>query len=195
MKMKLTILAACVATASVLASNDYPFQPVPINGVALLDGFWLSRFETNRLVTVWTDFHKCEETGRIANFARAGKLEPGKFEGIPFNDSDVYKIVEGAAYTLATHPDPKLDAYLDALIAKFAAAQEPDGYLYTARTLGFTNGMTGKERWSSMGGSHELYNVGHLYEAAAAHYAVTGKRTLLDVACKNADSVRLPVTA
>ena len=187
MKMKLTILAACVATASVLASNDYPFQPVPINGVALLDGFWLPRFETNRLVTVWTDFHKCEETGRIANFARAGKLEPGKFEGIPFNDSDVYKIVEGAAYTLATHPDPKLDAYLDALIAKIAAAQEPDGYLYTARTLGFTNGMTGKERWSSMGGSHELYNVGHLYEAAAAHYAVTGKRTLLGIACKNAD--------
>jgi len=169
------------------AANDYPFRPVPLNSVAVLDGFWLSRFETNRLVTVWADFRKSEETGRISNFARAGKLEPGPFRGIPFDDSDVYKIVEGAAYTLATHPDPKLDAYLDALIAKFAAAQEPDGYLYTARTLGFINSMTGKERWSSMGGSHELYNVGHLYEAAVAHYAVTGKRTLLDVACKNAD--------
>lgn len=180
-------LAVLFATRLAGAANDYPFQPVPLNQVAVLDGFWLPRFETNRLVTVWADFRKSEETGRIANFARAGKLEPGPFRGIPFDDSDVYKIVEGAAYTLATHPDPKLDAYLDALIAKMAAAQEPDGYLYTARTLGFTNGMTGKERWSNMGASHELYNVGHLYEAAAAHYAVTGKRALLEVACKSAD--------
>ena len=179
----LAILAASLASAS----NDYSFQPVPLKQVAILDGFWLPRFETNRLVTVWADFRKSEETGRISNFARAGKLEPGPFKGIPFDDSDVYKIVEGAAYTLATHPDPTLDAYLDGLIVKIAAAQEPDGYLYTARTLGFTNGMTGKERWSNMGASHELYNVGHLYEAAAAHYAVTGKRTLLDVACKSAD--------
>ena len=169
------------------AANDYPFQPAPLSRVGFLDGFWLPRAETNRLVTVWADFRKSEETGRISNFARAGKLEPGPFKGIPFDDSDVYKIVEGAAYTLATHPDPKLDAYLDGLIAKIAAAQEPDGYLYTARTLGFTNGMTGPARWSNMGASHELYNVGHLYEAAAAHYAVTGKRALLDVACKSAD--------
>ena len=181
----LAILAASLASAS----NDYSFQPVPLKQVAILDGFWLPRFETNRLVTVWADFRKSEETGRISNFARAGKLEPGPFKGIPFDDSDVYKIVEGAAYTLATHPDPTLDAYLDGLIVKIAAAQEPDGYLYTARTLGFTNGMTGKERWSNMGASHELYNVGHLYEAAAAHYAVTGKRTLLDVACKSADLI------
>lgn len=186
MNRKLLPLIGLAATAA-WASNDYPFQPVPLKQVAVLDGFWMSRFETNRLVTVWTDFTKSEETGRISNFARAGRLENGPFRGIPFDDSDVYKIVEGACYTLATHPDPKLDAYLDALIAKFAAAQEPDGYLYTARTLGFVNDMTGKERWSNMGASHELYNVGHLYEAAVAHFAVTGKRTLLDVACKNAD--------
>jgi len=182
----LALTLAAIATAA-SAASDYPYQPVPLKQVAILDGFWLPRFETNRLVTVWADFWKSEETGRISNFARAGKLEPGPFRGIPFDDSDVFKIVEGAAYTLATHPDPKLDAYLDDLIAKMAAAQEPDGYLYTARTLGFTNGMTGKERWSNMGASHELYNLGHLYEAAAAHYAVTGKRTLLDVACKSAD--------
>jgi hypothetical protein len=172
-----------------LSASDYPVQPVPLKQVSILEGFWQPRFETNRLVTVWADFKKSEETGRISNFARAGKLEPGPFKGIPFDDSDVYKIVEGAAYTLATHPDPKLDAYLDALIAKMAAAQEPDGYLYTARTLGFTNGMTGPARWSNMGSSHELYNIGHLYEAAAAHYQVTGKRALLDVAIKSADLI------
>ena len=186
------VLVACALSATACwgaATSDYPYQPVPLNQVSIRDGFWLPRFETNRRVTVWANFRKSEETARIANFARAGKLEKGAFEGIPFNDSDVFKIVEGAAYTLAAHPDPKLDAYLDALIAKMAAAQEPDGYLYTARTLGFTNGMTGKERWSNLASSHELYNIGHLYEAAAAHFAVTGKRTLLDVACKSADLI------
>jgi len=188
LKHSLTLAFVVIAGLTSTAS-DYPYQPVPLKQVAVLEGFWLPRFETNRLVTVWTDFKKSEETGRISNFARAGKLEDGPFKGIPFDDSDVYKIVEGASYTLATHPDPKLDAYLDGLIAKMAAAQEQDGYLYTARTLGFLNGMTGKERWSNMGSSHELYNIGHLYEAAAAHYAVTGKRALLDVACKSADLI------
>ena len=185
-------LAACALSVTVCwgaANSNYPYQPVPLNQVSIREGFWLPRFETNRLVTVWADFRKSEETGRISNFARAGKLEEGPFRGIPFDDSDVFKIVEGAAYTLATHPDPKLETYLDRLIAKMAAAQEPDGYLYTARTLGFTNGMTGKERWSNLASSHELYNIGHLYEAAAAHFAVTGKRTLLDVACKSADLI------
>jgi len=186
---KRSFALAIAAAAGFAAAADYPYRPVPLKQVSVLKGFWLPRFETNRLVTVWADFKKSEETGRIANFARAGKLEEGPFKGIPFDDSDVFKIVEGAAYTLATHPDPKLDTYLDGVIAKMAAAQEPDGYLYTARTLGFINGMTGKERWSNMGSSHELYNIGHLYEAAAAHYAVTGKRTLLDVACKSADLI------
>ncbi len=182
-------VALCAGWFSLASESDYAFRPAPITSVRLLDGFWLSRAETNRLVTVWANFRKSEETGRIANFARAGKLENGPFRGIPFDDSDVFKIVEGASYTLATCPDPKLDAYLDALIAKMAAAQEPDGYLYTARTLGFTNGMTGKQRWSNLASSHELYNIGHMYEAAAAHFAATGKRTLLDVARKSADLV------
>ena len=190
MKATLSFLTALFLIPAVThAASDYPFQPVPLKQVAILDGFWLPRFETNRLVTVWADFTKSEETGRISNFARAGKLEAGGFRGIPFDDSDVYKIVEGASYTLATHPDTKLDAYLDALIAKIAAAQEPDGYLYTARTLGFIDGMTGPVRWSNEGASHELYNIGHLYEAAVAHYTVTGKRALLDVACKSADLI------
>lgn len=178
---------ACIAAAPV---KDYPYQPVPFTAVKVQNEFWTSRFETNRRVTVWYDFQKCEETGRIDNFAKAAGLMKGEFKGIPFDDSDVYKVIEGASYVLAMQPDPKLDKYLDELIAKIAAAQEPDGYLYTARRLFPPEkmpGMSGKERWSNLGASHELYNVGHLYEAAVAHFQATGKRSLLDVAIKNAD--------
>lgn len=186
----LTGPAAFAGTNPTAPARDYPVQPVPFTAVRIENSFWSPRFETNRNVTVWYDFKKCEETGRIDNFAKAGGLMTGEFKGIPFDDSDVYKVIEGAAYTLATHPDPKLDAYLDDLIKKIAAAQEPDGYLYTARRLFPADKMprmSGKERWSNLGASHELYNVGHLYEAAVAHYLATGKRALLDVALKNAD--------
>jgi len=190
--MQIRILFALVAGLGLVGTaaaetKDYPYTPVPFTDVRIHDGFWLPRLETNRTVTVRYDFQKCEETGRISNFARAGGLEQGKFEGIPFNDSDVVKVVEGASYTLAMHPDPGLDKYLDDLIAKIAAAQEEDGYLYTARTLGFTNGMTGPQRWTNLGSSHEFYNVGHMYEAAVAHFLATGKRSFLEVAIKNAD--------
>jgi DUF1680 family protein len=121
----------------------------------------------------------------------------GDHEGIFYNDSDVFKIVEGAAYSLNLHPDSELDCYLDELIAQIAAAQEPDGYLYTIRTIAERNDTPerlipdreGRTRWSNLRISHELYNVGHLYEAAVAHYRSTGKRTLLDVAIKNADLI------
>ena len=172
--------------------RDYPIQPVPFTAVRVDDDFWSPRLRTNREVTVGYCFDKCEETGRIANFEVAGGLRQGKFEGIYFNDSDVVKVIEGAAYTLASHPDPRLDAYLDGLIAKIAAAQEDDGYLYTARTIGDPNyDFPGRDtgRWSALGASHELYNVGHMYEAAVAHWQATGKRSLLDVALKNADLV------
>ena len=173
-------------------ARDYPVVPVPLAEVTVSDDFWRPRLETNRRVTLWYDFHKCEETGRIDNFAKAGGLMDGTFRGIYFNDSDVYKVIEGAAYVLASQPDPKLDAYLDALIKKIAAAQEPDGYLYTHRTIlgEQTTGGAGKTRWSHLVSSHELYNVGHLYEAAVAHYLATGKRSLLEVAVKNADLIR-----
>jgi len=182
------ILLCLVAVVGMAAEPaDYPYQPVPFTDVRVVDGFWGPRFETNREVTVWYDFKKCEETGRIANFARAGGLEDGKFQGIPFNDSDVFKVMEGAAYLLAQEKDDTLDSYLDDLIVKIAAAQEDDGYLYSARTLGFTNRMTGPERWSHLAHNHELYNVGHMYEGAVAHYQATGKRSFLDIAIKNAD--------
>ena len=177
-------------TAAVAAPRDYPVTPVPFTAVRVEDEFWSPRMETNRLTTVWYDFKKCEETGRNDNFAKAGGLMQGSFKGIPFDDSDVYKVIEGAAYTLSLHPDLKLDKYLDDLIAKIAAAQEPDGYLYTARRLFPAEkmpGMSGKTRWSNLVSSHELYNVGHLYEAAVAHFQATGMKTLLNVATKNAD--------
>ena len=187
----IAILSAAVAAACLAAGKpDYPLQPVPLTAVRVKDGFWTPRFETNRQATVRYDFKKCEETGRIDNFAKAGGLLPGNFRGTPFDDSDVYKVIQGAAYTLATHPDTKLDRYLDELIAKIAAAQEADGYLYTARRLLPPENMpkmSGKARWSNLVDSHELYNAGHLYEAAVAHFQATGKKALLNVATKNAD--------
>jgi len=164
---------------------------VPFTEVTFADSFWLPRLQTNRKVTVPYCFRMCEQTGRIDNFAKAAGMMSGKFVGIRFNDSDVFKVIEGAAYTLALEPDPNLDAYLDDLITKIAGAQEPDGYLYTCRTIDPNNlpGGTGPKRWSFLQSSHELYNVGHMYEAAVAHYRATSKRSLLDVAIKNADLI------
>jgi uncharacterized protein len=186
----------------VAQQSDYPIQPVPFNQVKIQGGFWGPRLQTNRDVTLWANLDKCEETGRLANFAVAGGRIEGEFEGIYFNDSDVFKVIEGASYTLAQGYDAKVDLKLDQIIADIALAQEDDGYLYTARTCldsleasGDASGeasydFPGKEeRWSHLAHGHELYNVGHLYEAAVAHFQATGKRTLLDVALKNADLI------
>jgi DUF1680 family protein len=171
--------------------KEYPLKPTAFTDVQITDDFWLPRLETNRTVTIPFAFRKSEETGRIDNFSKAGGLMPGQFEGRRYNDSDVFKIMEGAAYSLALYPDPELEDYLDDLIEKITAAQEDDGYLYTARTIDPENlpPGTGNKRWSNLGSSHELYNVGHMYEAAVAHYLATGKRTFLDIAIKNADFV------
>ena len=170
---------------------DYPITPVPFTNVNIEDEFWAPRIETNRTVTIPYDFKKCEETGRINNFAKAGGLMEGEFEGIYFNDSDVFKVIEGASYSLAIHPDASLEKYIDDLIEKITAAQEDDGYLYSIRTINpeKVTQNSGKTRWSNLETSHELYNVGHLYEAAVAHFRATGKRSLLNVAIKNADLI------
>ena len=170
---------------------DYPITPLPFHAVRFDDAFWAPRLETNRAATLPCNLQKCEETGRIANFARAAGWEKGPHQGIFFNDSDVFKVLEGAAYSLRLVADQKLDAYLDDIIAKIAAAQEKDGYLYTIRTIDphAVPDRVGKTRWANLKVSHELYNVGHLYEAAVAHVQATGKRTLLDVALKNADLI------
>ena len=169
---------------------------MPFTDVHLTDAFWAPRLETNRTVTIPHIFKQSEETGRVKNFELAEAALAGATDGkyctrFPFDDSDVYKIIEAASYALATHADPELEKYVDGLIAKIAAAQEPDGYLYAARTIGGPppQPWLGKERWSHLYMSHELYNVGHLYEAAAAHYQATGKKNLLAVAVKSADLV------
>lgn len=179
------------------SNTQYPISAIPFTQVTINDQFWAPRIETNRRVTVPYDFQKCEETGRNSNFAKAAGLMPGAHEGIFFNDSDVFKVIEGAAYSLMLKPDPELDAYLDKLIAWIAASQEPDGYLYTARTIAEHNGTVdqlpdereGKTRYSNLRVSHELYNIGHMYEGAVAHFQATGKRSFLDVAIKSANHV------
>jgi len=185
------VLLAIVISCSTKITKDYPIQPVVFTDVKLTDDFWAPRLETNRTVTVPYDFKKCEETGRIDNFAKAGGLMEGDFIGIRYNDSDVFKVIEGASYSLSLHPDPELEKYLDDLIAKIAAAQEDDGYLYTTRTINPKHPAprAGDTRWSYLVSSHELYNVGHMYEAAVAFYQATGKRSLLDVAIKSANLI------
>ncbi len=169
--------------------HDYPVRPVPSTAVKLNDGFWRPRIETNRTITIPFIFAKCEETGRIDNFAIAGGLMEGEYSGERYNDTDVYKTIEGASYSLMAHPDPDLEAYLDEVITSIAAAQESDGYLFTPRTgsPGKSQPGTGGERWAELAVSHELYNAGHLIEAAVAHFQATGKRSLLQVAEKCAD--------
>ena len=164
---------------------------VPAAAVELFDGFWQQRLAINREVTIPHIMRQNEETGRVANFARAARRATGAYQGRRFNDTDVYKAIEAASYTLRRHPNPALDKQLDDLIALIAAAQESDGYLYPARTIDPKEPApgAGPARWVHLNGSHELYNAGHLYEAAVAHFGNTGKRTLLDVAIKNANLV------
>ncbi len=175
------------------STGDYPVQPIGFTQVEIADDFWSPRLETNRKVTIPYAFKMTEETGRVKNFEIAGDLTEGdSFCTVyPFDDSDVYKIIEGASYSLHVQPDPELDRHVDDMIAKIAAAQEEDGYLYTARTMDSKEPVRWVEgdRWSNLYLGHELYNAGHLYEAAAAHFWATGKRSLLDIALKNADLI------
>jgi DUF1680 family protein len=173
--------------------GHYPILPVPFTAVSITDNFWKPRIRTNHEVTIPIAFGHCETTGRIKNFEVAGQMTEGTFcTSYPFDDSDVFKIVEGASYSLQTFPDSALDAYLDSLIYKFSMAQEDDGYLYTNRTILGENGheWIGTERWQNTHlYSHELYNMGHFFEAAVAHYDATGKRNMLDLAIKAADRI------
>ncbi|PJJ59606.1 glycoside hydrolase family 127 protein [Hymenobacter chitinivorans] len=185
-------LLAVPARAQTAKRSDYPIQAVSFTRVKLADNFWLPRLKTNTDVTIPASFQRCEATNRVKNFEMAAARQ-GKFATIfPFDDTDIYKTIEGASYSLKLYPDPQLNQYLDELIRKVAAAQEPDGYLYTARTIdpAHPHDWAGPERWvKERELSHELYNAGHLYEAAVAHYEATGQKNLLNVALKNADLV------
>ncbi len=193
MKNILTAVAVSFCYLSITAQQkDYAIKEVNFTQVKLTDKFWLPRIEINRTVTIPASFERCENTGRVKNFVMAAQKQ-GKFcTTYPFDDTDIYKTIEGASFSLAVHPDKKLEAYVDSLIVIIKAAQEPDGYLYTARTIDPVNvgSWVGKERWEKERElSHELYNAGHMYEAAAAHFLATKKRNFLDIALKNADLV------
>lgn len=189
-------LPHCLATAAEPA-HDYPIRPLPAHRVRLSDVFWQPRLEVNRIATIPASFQLCEETGRIENFKVAANISQAKWTGMAgFNDSDVYKVMEGAAYSQMTHPDPRLASYLNQLIEWVGKAQEPDGYLYTQWTSRDRIAEPSpircciprdNKKWLSEQDSHELYNVGHMYEAAVAHWEATGDATFLNVAKKNAD--------
>ncbi|SDI73798.1 glycoside hydrolase family 127 protein [Mucilaginibacter gossypii] len=190
MKKRLLIALSFYCGIAYAQTKDYPIKPVSFTNVKLNDKFWTSRIETNRTVTIPASFARCENTGRVKNFEMAA-ARSGKFcTKFPFDDTDIYKTIEGASYSMAVHPDTKLDAYVDSLITIVGKAQEPDGYLYTARTIDplHPHAWSGPERWVKENElSHELYNSGHMFEAAAAHYLATNKRNFLDIALKNAD--------
>ncbi len=183
------MLYGCSAFAQ---RKDYSIQAVVFNQVHLSDNFWLPRLKINETVTIPASFERCEKTGRVKNFVMAA-AHSGKFCTIyPFDDTDIYKTIEGASYSLSLFPNAKLEKYVDSLITIIGKAQEPDGYLYTARSIDpqHPQAWAGPTRWvNERKLSHELYNAGHLYEAAVAHFQATGKRSLLNIAIKNANLV------
>ena len=178
-------LASFLALPALVLSCGKPAQkaltPVPFSDVHIEDGFWSPRLQRHKDVTLAVCIDQIEnQTGRIRNFENAA-LGEGEHSGIFYDDSDVYKALEGMAYSLQNHPDPVLEAKCDEWIDKFAAAQQPDGYINTFYTL------TGLEnRWKNMD-RHEMYCAGHMIEAGVAYYKVTGKRKLLDVCIRMAD--------
>ena len=203
MKTPACFLAALACAAS-LSAADYPVQPVPFTAVRVTGGFWQTRQEVNRTVTVPFALQQCEESKRVLNFDLAAETMRRRAAGekdfqnkpptlFPFDDSDVYKAIEGAAYVLSMQRDAALEARLDGLIARIAAAQEPDGYLYTFRTMhpdSPAHKWISQKRWENDPVlSHELYNLGHMYEAGVAYFQATGHRAFLDVCLKSAELV------
>jgi DUF1680 family protein len=192
MKRVLFITVVFYSASLFAQQKDYPIKGVDFTKVKLTDNFWLPRIKTNHTVTIPASFERCDKTGRVKNFEMAA-ARSGKFCTIyPFDDTDIYKTIEGASFSLSLFPDAAMKKYIDSLITIVGKAQEPDGYLYTARTINPNDAheWAGKVRWEKERElSHELYNSGHLYEAAAAHYIATGQKNLLNIALKNADLV------
>jgi DUF1680 family protein len=198
-------LLAVLLQAGGLVAADYPVRPVPFTDVTFTAGLWQARQETNNKVTLPFALGQCESSKRMENFDLAADTMRRRAAGekdfqhkpatsAPFDDSDVFKVLEGAAYCLKLRPEPQLQQRVDGFIARIAAAQEPDGYLYTFRTMhpdSPVNPRMDAQRWlKDCKASHELYNIGHLYEAGVAHAQATQSKTLLDVCLKNAKLVQ-----
>jgi DUF1680 family protein len=175
--------AADAAKTALLPAGSR-LSDLPLGAVQIQDSFWTPRLEVNRTRTLDHVYKELEAAGCIRNFDIAAGHAQGKFGGRWWADSDVYKWMEGASYVLAQHPDPQLDAKLDELIQKIAAAQQKDGYLNTFIVLQIPD-----LRWKDLAWNTELFCAGSLFEAAVAHYRATGKRTLLDVATRFADNL------
>ena len=189
--MKKSFFLILLFSLMVCAETVAQIEEVPFTAVHIDDRFWAPRLEVNRTVSIPSAFRECEKNGRFDNFSIAAGLIQGEHRGdFSFDDTDPYKVIEGASYSLAVHYDKQLDEYLDSIIAIIAKAQEPDGYLTTCVTNKCyrLSGWWGRSRWEKIN-SHELYNSGHLIESAVAHYRATGKKTFLNVAIKNADLV------
>ncbi|MBQ6549124.1 MAG: glycoside hydrolase family 127 protein [Prevotella sp.] len=199
------LLTGFMGTA--FAQSGYPYTQVPFTSVKITPGtFWGDRIRAAREVTIPLAFSKCESEHRYKNFEMAAYTlqhpgHPGlqtpewnvaKFMGFSFDDTDVYKTIEGASYVLQTFPDAKLKAYIDSVLDVVGAAQESDGYLYTARTINpeHPHGWAADKRWAAEEhASHELYNLGHMVDAACAHYQATGSDKFLNIAKRYADCV------
>ena len=211
---RLTVMMLCMGIALTLqakkeqvCTNGYPISQVPFTAVKVTPNtFWGDRIRAAREVTIPLAFSKCEETHRYENFKMAAftlqhpgheglntpKWDVAKFMGFSFDDTDVYKTIEGASYVLQTYPDAKLKQYIDSVLDIVAAAQEADGYLYTARTINpeHPHGWAAHKRWAAEEhASHELYNLGHMVDAACAHYQATGSDKFLNIAKRYADCV------
>ena len=174
--------------------SDYRIHPVPFTSVNMTDNFWAPKIKTNHDVTIPHGFK--ESANRLLNFEIAARLKSGSFSSeYPFDDSDIYKMIEAASYSLYYYPDKEMEQYIDSIINIIALAQESDGYLYTNRTIANINGTSphpwaGNARWVNVHIlSHELYNLGHLFESAVAYYQATGKKNLLNIAIKAADMI------
>jgi DUF1680 family protein len=177
--MAVSFFAVFVKTGD---AQNYQLKPVPFNQVTINDNFWAPRLASHANVTLETCIAQMQDsTERINNFARAAGIMEGQHQGIYFDDSDVYKAMEGIAYSLINNPNPEREALLDKWIKLIAGAQQEDGYLNTFYTLNHPD-----ERWTDME-KHEMYCGGHMIEAAVAHYKATGKETFLNVAINFAD--------
>jgi len=184
----LTLVIACASlplrNAGAEPAQLLKLRAVPFTQVQIHDSFWAPRQETNRVATIPINFAMLEKAGNIRNFELAAARATNGYSGPVYMDSDLYKALESASYSLAIHPDAKLEKRLEEIISKLAAAQQPDGYLdthYIVKEPG--------KRWTNLRDCHELYCAGHLFEAAVAHYQATGKRSLLNVAVKLADHI------
>jgi uncharacterized protein len=182
-----SLLACALLSGPLALASEQPLlklRPVPFTDVTIQDSFWAPRRETNRVASIPFSLQKLEEAGNLENMRLAAKGATNGFQGPVFMDSDLYKALEAASYSLATHPDPALDKQLDGIISLLAAAQQPDGYLdsyYIVKEPG--------RRWTNLRDCHELYCAGHMFEAAVAHYQATGKKTFLNIATRYADYI------